>query len=182
MQQIDVGHVQAGGRLVEEKEARLAALAGAGAPLRSRRARAFEEGRELEALRLAAGERRGRLPEPQIAEADRGQAVEAPPHLALAGEVDQRLIDGEIERLRDVEPAPGHCQHLRQEPPALAAIAGHLHRRHELHVDFLHAGPLAVRTASGVEVEREVAGGDSLAARARGWEANSLRISSQALL
>ena len=57
-QLLDVGPVQAGRRLVEDVERRaLLALA--------------ELERELDPLRLAAGERRRRLAELQIAEADR---------------------------------------------------------------------------------------------------------------
>ena len=65
--------MQAGRRLVEDVE-RVAAL------------RALQLGRELDPLRLAAGQLGGRLAEPQVAEADLAQDVERAPHVRLVGE------------------------------------------------------------------------------------------------
>ena len=62
-QLLDVGRVQAGRRLVEDVE-RVAAL------------RALQLGRELDALRLAAGQLGRGLAEAQVAEADLAQHVE----------------------------------------------------------------------------------------------------------
>ena len=59
---VDVGGMQAGGRLVEDVQ-RVAALG------------ALQLGRELDALRFAAGQLRRRLAEAQVAEADLPQDV-----------------------------------------------------------------------------------------------------------
>ena len=63
-QPLDVGGVQAGGRLVEDVE-RVAALG------------ALQLGRQLDALRLAAGQLGGRLAEAQVAQADLAQHARA---------------------------------------------------------------------------------------------------------
>ena len=64
----DVVEVQAGRRLVEDVELTLAALRG-------------EVRRNLDALRLAARQRRRRLPQPQVAEADLVEHLQAAQHL-----------------------------------------------------------------------------------------------------
>ena len=72
-QALDVGGAEPGGRLVEDEHPRQMPAVFAGR-------RGFEIGqqksRELEPLRLAARQRRGGLPDPEVAEADRTQRVE----------------------------------------------------------------------------------------------------------
>ena len=61
-----------------------------------------ELARDLEPLRLAAGQRRGRLAESQIAESDLLQLPERLAELLLAREEANRLVDGELEHVVDV--------------------------------------------------------------------------------
>src|SRR5436305_3236063 len=149
VEEVDVGEVQAGRRLVEEEEARL--LGG----------RAVEEAGELQALRLAARQRRGRLPEAQVAETDRGEDAQPPAEAPALGEPLLRRVDRQLERLGDVQAPVAHRQHLGAEAVPLAGLAGHRHRRHELHVDLGRPRPLAGRTAPALDVEREVRRGDA---------------------
>ncbi len=67
----DVDRVEAGGRLVEQEE-RVRGPAGSA----QGGERSGQETRQLEPLRLAAGERRGRLAEPQVVEPDLEQRPE----------------------------------------------------------------------------------------------------------
>ncbi len=60
--------------------------------------------RDLDALRLAAGERRRRLAESQVAESDLLQLPERLAELLLAREEPDRLVDGELEHVVDVLP------------------------------------------------------------------------------
>src|SRR5205807_1294178 len=76
----DVGVMEAGGRLVEEEEA-AGVVPG----------RLGEERCELEALRFAAGERGGRLPEAEVAEADGAEGGEPFQERALVDEELHRL-------------------------------------------------------------------------------------------
>ena len=89
MQLLDVRRVQPGGRLVEDVE-RVAALG----PL--------QLGRELDPLRLAAGELGRRLAEPQVAQADLAQHVERAEHLRLVGEELPGRVDRHAQHVGDV--------------------------------------------------------------------------------
>ena len=86
IQHVDVGQVQTGRRLVEEEQP--AALLG----------RSIEEARELQALRLAARERRSRLAEAQIAEANFGQGFRKRLQEGAGGPAKsgERFLDGEL--------------------------------------------------------------------------------------
>ena len=82
----DVVEVQAGGRLVEDVEQALAAV--------RRQVRG-----NLDPLRLSARQRRRRLAEPQIAEADLVEHLQPAQHFRRAAEEGQRLADREVEHL-----------------------------------------------------------------------------------
>ena len=82
----DVVEVQPGRRLVEDVEQPLAAV--------RRQVRG-----DLDPLRLAARQRRRRLAEPQVAEADLVEHLQPAQHLRRAAEERQRLADGQIEHL-----------------------------------------------------------------------------------
>ncbi len=128
-----VGRMQADGRLVADVEH--AHQAGA------------DLGREANALRLAAGERRGAAVQRQVVEADFDEEVEAGANLlehlvgdGLLARVERRLGAGERREpllrledaqrgcLRDVLVADAHRARLWLEARALAGRAGH--RRH----------------------------------------------------
>ena len=82
----DVVEVQAGRRLVEDVQQPLAAV--------RRQVRG-----DLDPLRLAARQRRRRLAEPQVAEADLVEHLQPAQHLRRAAEEGQRLADREVEHL-----------------------------------------------------------------------------------
>mgnify|MGYP003694175915 CR=1 FL=1 len=86
----DVVEMQAGRRLVEDVEQALAAV--------RRQVRG-----DLDPLRLAARERRRRLAQSQIAEADFVEHLQAPQHLRRAAEERQRLAHGHVEDLVDAD-------------------------------------------------------------------------------
>src|SRR5436305_3781810 len=89
VEQVDVGEVEAGRGLVEEEEP--LALAG----------RAVEEARELEALRFAAGEGRGGLPQAQVAEADVEQHAQGLDQALEVVEQLHRRLHRQVQHLGD---------------------------------------------------------------------------------
>ena len=139
----DVGRVQAGGRLVEQVEPVLAA-AGLGQRLG-----------ELQPLRLAARERRRRLRQREVAEAEVEQRLERGGDAAVIAEEPRHLGGGQVERVGDREAAAADLQHLGTEAPAVAGAAAHEGVRQELQLDLLVAGALADRAGAGRGVERE---------------------------
>ena len=118
----DVVEVQARRRLVEDVQQALAAV--------RRQVRG-----NLDPLRLAARERRRRLAEPEIAEADLVEHLQPAQHLRRAAEERQRLAHGEVEHLVDRSAAVPHLEHLRLEALAVALVAGHEDVGEELHLD-----------------------------------------------
>ena len=88
----DVVEMQPGGRLVEDVEHAVAGL--------RRQMR-----RNLDALRFAARQRRRRLAETQVAEADLVEHLQAAQHLRRAAEERQRLAHGQVEHLIDAAAA-----------------------------------------------------------------------------
>jgi hypothetical protein len=87
-QLLDVGEVEAGRRLVEDVE-RLAGRA------------PRQLGRQLHPLRLAAGQRRRRLAEVDVAEADVVERLQLRRRLRARAEELERLLDGHLEDLGD---------------------------------------------------------------------------------
>ena len=85
----DVGEVQARRRLVEEEQ-RAALRAGVG-----------ELGRELQPLRLAARQRRHRLPQRQVLEPDVDERLQPLAHGGVLREVVERLGDRHLEHVGD---------------------------------------------------------------------------------
>ena len=136
-----------------------------GAPRSARRAtkrraprRLRERARELEALRLAARERRQGLPEREVPEPDardrrervhdRGLVVGAPSDGASPNRAID-LVDGQAEHLGDVEPPVLDREHLGPEALALADGAEERDVREELHLDRLVALARARLAAPG---------------------------------
>ncbi len=182
-----VVEVQAGGRLVEHEE--LAAAAGAREGLarapgqRGALARGFgEEAGELEPLRFAARQRRHRLAEPQVVEADLGERPQPRLDVVLAGEQLDRLVHGQFEHVGDRAPAPvpagqRDLEDLRPEALPVAVRAAQVDVGQELHLDVLEAVAAAGRAAAVAGVEAEGAGGVSALLRERrGGEALADRV------
>ena len=151
-QPLDVGEVQARRRLVEDVER---------PPGRDLR----QLGRELDALRLAARQRRRRLPEADVAEPDRVQRLEPAPDLRDVHEELERLLDGHLEHVGDVLALEADVERLAVVALAVALLAGHVDVGQEVHLDLDLAVALADLAAPALDVEREAAG--HVAARPR---------------
>ena len=143
-QPADIVEVEACGRFVEEVER----LSGG----------AFGElARELDALGLAAGERRRRLAEMEIVETDRDQRVENPHDLGHRCKQIARLADREIEDLRDVETLVVNLEGLAVVAATGADIAGDEDIRQKVHLDPDLARALAGLAPTPLDVEAEPA-------------------------
>ena len=141
----DVVEVQAGRRLVEDVEQALAAERG-------------QVRGDLDPLRLAARERRGRLAEPQIAETDLVEHLQPAQHLGRRAEEGERLAHRHVEHLVHVLATVPHLEHLRLEPHAVALVARDEHVRQELHLDADLAFALARLAPAAGHVEGKMAG------------------------
>ena len=143
-QLLDVGEVQAGGRLVEDVQ-------------RPPRRPSRQLGRELDPLRLAAGEGRRRLAEVDVAEADVEQGLELGADLGDRREELERLGDGHLEHVRDGLALVVDLEGLAVVALALADLARDVDVGQELHLDLQDAVALAVLAASALDVEAEAA-------------------------
>ena len=143
-QLLDVGEVQAGRRLVEDVERPagrdLAELLG-----------------ELDALRLAAGERRRRLAELDVVEPDVVQRLQPPPQLRDLGEEGERLLDRHLEHVGDRLALEAHLERLAVVALAVAGLARDVDVGQEVHLDLDRAVALAGLAAAAADVEREAA-------------------------
>src|SRR5262249_51557680 len=112
--------------------------------------------RELHALRLAARERRERLAETEVVEADVGERAEAGGNVRRVGEERARFGDGEIQDLADGLPAVADLEHVRLGAATGALRARDVDVREELHLDLLEplAGTALAAPARDVERER----------------------------
>ena len=151
---LDVGEVQAGGRLVEDVDAALLGHAGG----------------QLEPLALTAGQRGERLAEAEVAQPHVGQPVEdlvsgGRARLALA---EERLGLGHRHRehLADVLAAEGVLEHLGLEALALALLAGGGDAGHDPQVGVDDAGAVA-GGARALGVGAEQRGLDAVGLRER---------------
>ena len=152
-QLVDVGRMQAGGRLVEHVE-RVAAL------------RALQLGGELDALRLAARQLGRRLAEAQVAEADVAAAARSGRSTAGSSAKKAQASSTVMpQHLGDVLVAPGDLERLLVVARAVAGRAGRVDAGHEEQLDADEALALAGLAAALGDVEREAAG--VVAARAR---------------
>ena len=154
----DVLEVQPRGRLVEQEQ--LAAMRGA----REHRAGVRQVPGELQALRLAARERRHRLPELHVLESDVRQRRQALRDLGRIREEGARLGHGQLEHVRDVQAPPvgalaADVEHLVAVAPAVAVGAAQVDVGEELHLHVLEAVAAAGRAAAVAGVEAEGARG-----------------------
>ena len=110
-QLLDIGHVQADGRLVEDVErVRLGAHLG-------------ELGDELDALRFAAGQRRALLAEREVAEADVLQQLQCMVGRGMRREELDGLVDTHRQDLGDRSLAKPDCERLVVEAAPAADVA-----------------------------------------------------------
>src|SRR5690606_19590171 len=141
----DLGARQTRRRLVEDVEPAALALAGAD-----------QFARDLEPLRLAAGQRWRGLTEAQVAEP---HLLELPEHLAepvLADEEADGLVDREVQHLADVQPLHLHVERLRLVAPPAADLTVHVDVGEEDHLDLDDALALTRLAAPAANVEGEV--------------------------
>ena len=143
-QQLDVGEVQAGGRLVQQVERP------AGAPL-------DQFAGQLDPLGLAAGERGRGLAELHVVQAHVVQRLQL---LADGGDVlemPQRLLDVHFQHLGDRLALEADLQRLAVEAVPLAHRAGDPHVGQEVHLQLVRAVALAGLAAAAADVEAEAA-------------------------
>ena len=112
-------------------------------------------GGQLEPLGLAAGERGGRLAEPQVVEPHVDQVLEPRLDLFVAAEKRERLAGRHVEHFRDVDAAILHVEHRPSIAFAATLAAPHVDVGHELHVDGDVARPLAGLAPPAGHVEAE---------------------------
>ncbi len=141
-QPLHVGEVQAGRGLVEDVER---------APGRDLR----ELGRELDALGLAAGERRRGLAEPDVAEPDLVERLQAPADLRDVLEERQRLLDRHVEHVGDGLALEADLERLAVVALAVALLARDVDVREEVHLDLDLAVAAADLAAPALDVEAE---------------------------
>ena len=159
----DVLEMEAGGRLVEDVER----LAG-GAPRQLLR--------QLDALRLAAAERRRRLADLDVAEADLLQ------HAHLVADAGDRLEEARPRPRRHVEHVGDrvalelHLQRLAVVAGAVAHVAGDVDVGQEVHLDLDQAVALARLAAAALDVEARSGRACSRAPWLSGRPANQSRI------
>ena len=102
---------------------------------------------QLDPLELAAGERRRRLAELEVAEADLDEGVELFRDLRPVGEEEAGLGDAQAEDLVDVLAVVADLEDVALEPLPLAGVADEADVGEELHLDDLLARrPCSPRT------------------------------------
>jgi hypothetical protein len=114
---------------------------------------------ELEALRLAARERRHRLAQAQVLQPHVQQWLQHPYHLAVGGETLRRFGHGQLQHIGHAQPAPtaldGHLQHFGAVAPPVAVRAAQVHVRQKLHLHVLEARAAASGATPVAAVEAE---------------------------
>ncbi len=162
--------VQSGGRLVEEEEASLPSAIVL-RPAREHRdrlaARFGEVARELQALRLAAGERRHRLAQSQVVEAHVHERTQRARDLVVVPEGRDGLGYGELEHVGDAAPVDLHLEHFVAVARAVAVRAAQVDIRQELHLHVLESVAAARGAAAIAGVEAECARGVTARPRVR---------------
>src|SRR5215470_15148718 len=113
---------------------------------------------QLDALRLAAGERRRRLAEFDVAQADLVKRLQLLFDLWVIFEQRQGFFDRRVQQLRDVLALVAHVERLAVVSAAPAHFAGDVDVGQEVHLDALQPVALAGFAAAPFDVEREAAG------------------------
>src|SRR5256885_4405922 len=143
-QPLDIGEVQAGGRLIEDIE---------GLP----RITPAEFFGELDPLGLATRELGRRLSEPDVAKTDLTERLQLAFDLRDAVEKGGRLLDAHVEHVGDRLAAIGDLERLFVVALALADFVGNIDVRQEVHLDLDDAVAFAVFAAAALDVEAEPA-------------------------
>src|SRR5207253_11405778 len=121
------------------------------------RAGAFRQmGRQLYALRFAAGKRGCRLPQTQVTKSDfvhHAQAIRNPRHLAKEGD---RFANRHVQYVVNVLAAITNVQHLLLETRALAFFANQFDIGEKLHLNGDGAVALANFTTAAGHIKRKV--------------------------
>lgn len=155
----DVFEVQAGGGFVEKQKR---AFGGAALAFRTALGGLGEEAGDLQALRLAARERRYGLAEAQIVQADLGEGGERPQHVTVLRKQVHRFGDGAGKDVGDRKHAAAaldlHRENLGAEALAVAVRAAQIDVREELHLDVLESVAAAGGAAAVARVEAEGSG------------------------
>ena len=144
--------VETRGRLVEDID---------GAPRGALR----KLGRELDALGFAAGERRRRLAEADIAEADLAERAELRFELREVAEEFERLLHGHFQHVRDALALVVDLERFAVVALALANLAGHVDIGQEVHLDLELTVARAGLAPAAADIEAEAA--RTVAARLR---------------
>ena len=122
-------------------------------------------GRELDALGFAAGERRRRLAEADIAEADLAERAELRFELWKVAEEFKRLLHGHFQHVRDALALVVDLERFAVVALALADLAGHVNIGQEVHLDLELTVARAGLAAAAAHIEAEAA--RAVAARLR---------------
>ncbi len=112
-------------------------------------------GGELDALRLAAGQRGGGLAEPDVVEPDVVQRLQPALDLRDVLEELDRLLDRHVEHVRDRLALEAHLERLAVVALAVALLARHVDVRQEVHLDLDLAVAAAHLAAPALDVEAE---------------------------
>jgi len=139
----DVRQVQALGRLVQDEEA-------------ARAPGIHDVRQELDALELAARERRQRLADPEVPEAELLHDAEGAGHGRFGREQLTGLGAGQVEDVGNGVAAVPHLEHLGAVALSAAFVAGDINVGQELHLDPFRALALAHGALAAGRIEREV--------------------------
>ncbi len=120
---VDISHVKAGSRLVEDIHGLTRAAAG-------------QLVGQLDTLRLAARKGRGALPQRDIPKAHVQQRLQLAGDFRLVGEEDDRLFHGHVQHVRDGLFLILDFQRFAVVACALADLAGNVDVRQEVHLDL----------------------------------------------
>ena len=142
---LDVIEVQARGGLIQNVK-RAARLASA------------EFAAQLDALRLAAGKRGGRLAQMNVPQAHIHQRLQLQANLRNIFEQRQRVLRRHVEQVGNGDAFVLHRQRLGVIAPAAANFAGHEDVGQEVHLDAPQPFALAGFAAAAFDVEAEAPG------------------------
>ena len=141
----DVLEVQPRGRLIEEIQNTAGLTSG-------------QFGRKFQSLSLASGERRGRLPQPEITQTHFGQGQARCMELGHSPKETHRLIDGELKDIGDVQALVSDLQRLAVVALPAAGLAGDIDRRKKVHLNFEKTISLALLAAPAFDIEAKATG------------------------
>ena len=144
-QHLDVGRVQAGGRLVQQVE-----RVPAPGPL--------QLAGQLDPLRLPAGQLGRRLAEVEVAQPHVLQRPQAAPHRGDVGEERAGLVDDHVEHVGDAAAAVGHLEGRGVVARARAGRAGRVGAGQEQQLHRHEPLALTGLAPAALDVEREPAG------------------------